>query len=55
MRASGGGCEHVEPAYLAGSTSPQQFVVIDTIGRAPNGTLDDKRLSAEAGRQLGLG
>jgi fatty-acyl-CoA synthase len=46
--------EHVR-AHLAAYKSPKQFVVIDTIGRAPNGKLDYKRLKAEAGRQLGLG
>jgi hypothetical protein len=44
----------VARAHLAAYKSPKQFVVIDTIGRAPNGKLDDKRLKAEAGRRLGL-
>jgi acyl-CoA synthetase (AMP-forming)/AMP-acid ligase II len=42
-------------AHLAAYKSPKQFVVIDTIGRAPNGKLDYKRLKADAARQLGVG
>ncbi len=41
-------------AHLAAFKSPKQFVVVDTIGRAPNGKLDYKRLKAEAAQRLGI-
>ena len=41
-------------AHLAAYKSPKQFVVVDTIGRAPNGKLDYKRLKAEAAQRLGI-
>ncbi len=41
-------------AHLAAFKSPKQFVVVDTIGRAPNGKLDYTRLKAEAAQRLGI-
>jgi fatty-acyl-CoA synthase len=45
--------EHVKTA-LAAYKAPRHIVVIDTIGRAPNGKVDYKRLKAYAMNQLGL-
>jgi fatty-acyl-CoA synthase len=39
---------------LAAYKAPRHIVVIDTIGRAPNGKVDYKRLKAYAMNQLGL-
>jgi fatty-acyl-CoA synthase len=38
---------------LAAFKAPKQVVTIDTIGRAPNGKVDYKRLRAYAAEQLG--
>ena len=40
---------------LAAYKSPKRIVVVETIGRAPNGKVDYKRLKAEAVDALGLG
>jgi acyl-CoA synthetase (AMP-forming)/AMP-acid ligase II len=39
---------------LAAYKSPKRLVVVDTIGRAPNGKVDYKRLKAEATEALGV-
>ncbi|MEQ9161941.1 MAG: AMP-binding protein, partial [Ilumatobacter fluminis] len=39
---------------LAAYKSPKRIVVVDTIGRAPNGKVDYKRLKAEATETLGV-
>jgi fatty-acyl-CoA synthase len=44
---------HVK-ARLAAFKAPKNVVVIDTIGRAPNGKVDYKRLKAYAAEQLGV-
>jgi fatty-acyl-CoA synthase len=44
---------HVK-SRLAAFKAPKQVVVIDTIGRAPNGKVDYKRLKAYAAAQLGV-
>ena len=45
--------EHVKSA-LAAYKAPRHIVVIDTIGRAPNGKVDYKRLKAYAMKELGI-
>ena len=45
--------EHVK-GCLAAYKAPRNIVVIDTIGRAPNGKVDYKRLKAFAMQELGL-
>ncbi len=40
---------------LAAYKAPKRIVVVDTIGRAPNGKVDYKRLRAEATESLGVG
>ncbi len=40
---------------LAAYKAPKRVLVLDTIGRAPNGKVDYKRLRAEAVERLGLG
>jgi acyl-CoA synthetase (AMP-forming)/AMP-acid ligase II len=40
--------------HLAGYKSPKRVLTIDTIGRAPNGKVDYKRLKKYAADQLGL-
>ena len=40
---------------LAGYKAPKRVLPIDTIGRAPNGKVDYKRLKAWAGEQVGAG
>jgi fatty-acyl-CoA synthase len=45
--------EHVK-GRLAAYKAPRNVVVIDTIGRAPNGKVDYKRLRAYAAEQLGV-
>jgi fatty-acyl-CoA synthase len=40
-------------AKLAAYKAPRHLVVVDTIGRAPNGKVDYKRLKAQASEQLG--
>jgi len=45
--------EHVKTA-LAAYKAPRHIVVIDTIGRAPNGKVDYKRLKAYAMKELGI-
>jgi acyl-CoA synthetase (AMP-forming)/AMP-acid ligase II len=44
--------EHVKAA-LAAYKAPRHLVVVDTIGRAPNGKVDYKRLKALAVERLG--
>ena len=44
---------HVK-AHLAHYKAPKRVVVIDTIGRAPNGKVDYKRLKGEAADALGI-
>jgi fatty-acyl-CoA synthase len=44
--------EHVK-ANLSGFKAPKRVVTIDTIGRAPNGKVDYKRLTGYAADQLG--
>ena len=44
--------EHVKKS-LAAYKAPRHIVVIDTIGRAPNGKVDYKRLKAFAMDELG--
>ena len=44
---------HVK-AHLAGFKAPKSVVDIDTIGRAPNGKVDYKRMKGYAADQLGL-
>jgi acyl-CoA synthetase (AMP-forming)/AMP-acid ligase II len=44
--------EHVK-AHLAAYKAPRHLVLIDTIGRAPNGKVDYKRLKAYALDRLG--
>ncbi|MEZ5297537.1 MAG: hypothetical protein R2697_15065 [Ilumatobacteraceae bacterium] len=39
---------------LAAYKSPKRILVVDTIGRAPNGKVDYKRLKAEATEALGV-
>ena len=39
---------------LAHYKSPKRVVSIDTIGRAPNGKVDYKRMKAYAADQLGI-
>jgi fatty-acyl-CoA synthase len=46
--------EHVK-AHLAAYKAPRSVVVVDTIGRAPNGKVDYKRLKALAADRLGVG
>jgi fatty-acyl-CoA synthase len=41
--------------HLASFKAPKRIVTIDTIGRAPNGKVDYKRLTAYAGDQLAVG
>ena len=43
--------DHVKE-HLAAYKAPRQLVVVDTIGRAPNGKLDYKRLKADAAERL---
>ncbi|MDQ1403889.1 MAG: 3-oxocholest-4-en-26-oate---CoA ligase [Actinomycetota bacterium] len=43
---------HVK-SRLAAFKAPKQVVTIDTIGRAPNGKVDYKRLRVYAAEQLG--
>ncbi|MGA1746292.1 MAG: AMP-binding enzyme, partial [Ilumatobacteraceae bacterium] len=38
---------------LAGYKAPKHVVVVDTIGRAPNGKVDYKRLKGHASEVLG--
>ena len=45
--------EHVKKS-LAAYKAPRHIVVIDTIGRAPNGKVDYKRLKAYAMQELGI-
>ena len=45
--------EHVKKS-LAAYKAPRHIVVIDTIGRAPNGKVDYKRLKAYAMKELGI-
>jgi 3-oxocholest-4-en-26-oate---CoA ligase len=45
--------DHVK-GQLAAFKAPKRLVTIDTIGRAPNGKVDYKRLTAYAGEQLGI-
>jgi 3-oxocholest-4-en-26-oate---CoA ligase len=40
---------------LAAYKAPKRVLAIDTIGRAPNGKVDYKRLKAWAADQLGVG
>ena len=44
---------HVREHHAA-YKSPKRVLAVDTIGRAPNGKLDYKRLKAEAMERLGL-
>ena len=44
---------HVK-AHLAAYKAPKRVLTIDTIGRAPNGKVDYKRLKREAGEALGI-
>lgn len=44
--------DHVK-SHLAAYKAPRQLVLIDTIGRAPNGKVDFKRLKAHALERLG--
>jgi fatty-acyl-CoA synthase len=44
--------EHVK-AHLAGFKAPKRVVVVDTIGRAPNGKVDYKRVRGLARERLG--
>jgi fatty-acyl-CoA synthase len=44
--------DHVK-SHLAAYKAPRQLVLIDTIGRAPNGKVDYKRLKAHALERLG--
>ena len=44
---------HVK-AHLAGFKAPKSVVDIDTIGRAPNGKVDYKRMKGYAADQLGV-
>jgi acyl-CoA synthetase (AMP-forming)/AMP-acid ligase II len=46
--------EHVK-AHLAHYKAPRHLVVVDTIGRAPNGKVDYRRLTGVAVAQLGAG
>ncbi len=46
--------EHVK-SHLAHYKAPRHLVVVDTIGRAPNGKVDYKRLKGVAFTQLGVG
>jgi fatty-acyl-CoA synthase len=45
--------DHVK-ANLAGFKAPKRVVTIDTIGRAPNGKVDYKRLTGYAAAELGV-
>ncbi len=45
--------DHVK-SHLAHYKAPRQLVVVDTIGRAPNGKVDYKRLKTVATERLGL-
>jgi fatty-acyl-CoA synthase len=45
--------DHVK-ANLAHYKAPRHLVLVDTIGRAPNGKVDYKRLKGVALDQLGL-
>jgi fatty-acyl-CoA synthase len=45
---------HVK-AHLAAYKAPRHVIVVDTIGRAPNGKVDYKRLKALAAERLGKG
>ena len=45
--------EHVKE-HLAAYKAPRQLVVVDTIGRAPNGKVDYKRLKGVAIERLGI-
>jgi fatty-acyl-CoA synthase len=45
--------DHVKE-HLAAYKAPRQLVVVDTIGRAPNGKVDYKRLKGVAIERLGL-
>jgi len=45
--------EHVKKS-LAAYKAPRHIVVIDTIGRAPNGKVDYKRLKEYAMKELGI-
>ena len=40
---------------LASFKAPKRVLTVDTIGRAPNGKVDYKRLKAYAAAELGLG
>jgi fatty-acyl-CoA synthase len=44
--------DHVK-SHLAAYKAPRQLVLIDTIGRAPNGKVDYKRLKAHDLERLG--
>jgi acyl-CoA synthetase (AMP-forming)/AMP-acid ligase II len=41
-------------ATLAAYKSPKRVVVVETIGRAPNGKVDYRRLRGDAATALGL-
>jgi acyl-CoA synthetase (AMP-forming)/AMP-acid ligase II len=43
--------EHVKAA-LAAYKAPRHLVLVDSIGRAPNGKIDDKRLTALAAERV---
>jgi 3-oxocholest-4-en-26-oate---CoA ligase len=45
--------DHVK-AHLASFKAPKRVVVVDTIGRAPNGKVDYRRLKREAAAELGV-
>jgi 3-oxocholest-4-en-26-oate---CoA ligase len=45
--------EHVK-AHLASFKAPKRVVVVQTIGRAPNGKVDYKRIKREAADELGV-
>ncbi len=40
--------------HLAGFKAPKRIVTIDSIGRAPNGKVDYKRLTSYAADELGV-
>ena len=46
--------EHVR-AHLAHYKAPRELVVVDSIGRAPNGKVDYKAVKARALKALGVG
>jgi 3-oxocholest-4-en-26-oate---CoA ligase len=45
--------EHVK-AHLASFKAPKRVVVVETIGRAPNGKVDYKRIKRDAAEELGV-